>query len=152
MMLHPFFRNKQILVVDQSQKNINDRTWCFWEQRRGMFEEIVFHKWQQLDFYSNHFSGRFDILPYEYKMIRAIDFYNYVLQKAKQYDNIHFYYGKIESLENDKAVAITDNKKYSADYIFNSIIFDAPTFNSFPQNFSSPTFQRLADRNSFKHF
>jgi len=127
MMLHPFFRNKQILVVDQSQKNINDRTWCFWEQRRGMFEEIVFHKWQQLDFYSNHFSGRFDILPYEYKMIRAIDFYNYVLQKAKQYDNIHFYYEKIESLENDKAVAITDNKKYSADYIFNSIIFDAPT-------------------------
>ena len=139
-MLHPFFSNKQILIVDQSQKNINDRTWCFWEQNRGMFEEIVFHKWQQLDFYSNHFSARFDIFPYEYKMIRGIDFYNYVLEKTKQHSNIQFYYGKVESLENenDKAVVTINNKKYSAGYIFNSIIFDhsiPPGKNSLLQHF-----------------
>lgn len=126
MMLHPFFTNKQILVIDQSQKNSNDRTWCFWEQQQGTFEEIVYHKWQQLDFYSNHFSARYDILPYEYKMIRGVDFYNYVLEKAKQSRNIHFYYGKVESLqnENDKASVTIDDKKFFTDYIFNSIIFN----------------------------
>jgi lycopene beta-cyclase len=132
MMQHSFFRNKQILVADTSPKTLNDRTWCFWEQKQGMFEEIVHHKWQQLDFYSNHFSARFDILPYEYKMIRGIDFYNYVLEKAKRYSNIHFCYGNVESLqkENDKAIATIDNKKLSANYIFNSIIFD----HSIPSN------------------
>jgi lycopene beta-cyclase len=126
MMHHSFFRDKQILVIDQSQKIYNDRTWCFWEQKPGMFEEIVFHKWQQLDFYSNHFSARFDIFPYQYKMIRGIDFYNRVLEKAKRRINIHFHYGKVESLqnENDNAVVIASEEKFSADYIFNSIIFD----------------------------
>lgn len=129
MLQQPFFSNKQIIVIDQSPKTVNDHTWCFWEHRAGLFEEIVYHKWKQLDFYSNHFSARYDIIPYEYKMIRAIDFYNYVLDKAKQHSNIHFYYGKVQSLqnENDKVVAIVDDKKFYADYIFNSIVFEPMT-------------------------
>jgi lycopene beta-cyclase len=60
-------------------------------------------------------------------MIRGIDFYNYVLQKAKQYHNIHFYYGKVESLQNEdeKTIVIIDGKKFFADFIFNSILFQS---------------------------
>jgi len=132
MMQQPFFNNKQILVIDKSAKTTNDHTWCFWEQQPGLFEEIIHHKWKQLDFYSNHFSTRFDILPYEYKMIRGIDFYNYVLGKAKQKSNIHFYYGSVQSLhnKNDKAAVTVNEKKFTADYIFNSILFDKPDVNS----------------------
>jgi lycopene beta-cyclase len=128
MMLHSFFSNKQILIIDQSSKTINDRTWCFWELRPNLFEEIVYHKWKQLDFYSDHFSARFDIFPYEYKMIRGSDFYNHVLEKAKQRANIHFYYGKVQSLknENNTAIVTVDQKQFSADYIFNSILFHPP--------------------------
>jgi len=132
MMLQHSFTNKQILVIDQSSKTINDRTWCFWEQQPNLFEEIVYHKWKQLDFYSDHFSARFDILPYEYKMIRGIDFYNYILEKAKQRDNIHFYYGKVQSLksETNTAIVTVDQKQFSADYIFNSILFHPPPDNN----------------------
>jgi lycopene beta-cyclase len=128
MMQHPFFSKKQILVIDKSSKISNDRTWCFWEQQPGIFEEIVYHKWKQLDFFSDHFSARFDILPYEYKMIRGIDFYNYILKKAKQRDNIHFYYGKVQSLKNETNIPLVtvDQKQFSADYIFNSILFSPP--------------------------
>ncbi len=126
MMQHPFFNHKQILVIDQSPKNKNDRTWCFWEKECGLFESIVHHRWKQIDFYSNHFSARFDIAPYEYKMIRSIDFYNYVLNEAKQHSNIHFYYGNVTAIknENGKAGVKIDKNEFHAQYIFNSILFD----------------------------
>jgi lycopene beta-cyclase len=126
MMQHSFFNNKGILVVDQSQKKTNDRTWCFWETKAGTFEEIVHHRWKQIDFFSEYFSARFDIAPYEYKMIRGIDFYSYVLDKAKQQSNIHFLYGNVQSLSTDidKATLTINDKQYSAGYIFNSIIFN----------------------------
>jgi len=126
MMQHSFFSNKQILVIDKEPKTINDRTWCFWETGAGIFEEIVQHKWKQIDFYSNYFSARFDIVPYAYKMIRGIDFYNYILDKAKQRTNIHFLYGNVQLLSNEfaKAVVTADNKQYIGNYIFNSIIFN----------------------------
>ncbi len=125
MIQHPFFIDKQILVIDQSPKNNNDRTWCFWEQQAGVFEEIVHHRWKQIDFYSTGYLARFDLEPYEYKMIRGIDFYNCVLEKAKQKSNIHFYYGKVQSLtaENNKPIVKAGDQQFEAGYIFNSILF-----------------------------
>jgi lycopene beta-cyclase len=127
MMQHSFFKEKKILVVDQSTKNNNDRTWCFWEKKQGIFEDIVHHKWKQLNFYSHNFSSRLNILSYEYKMIRGIDFYNHIIEQAKQHANIHFHQGKVEALtnENDHSVALVDGKNFSADFIFNSILFNS---------------------------
>jgi len=129
MMQHSFFTSKQILVIDQSSKTGNDRTWCFWEKEPGIFDSIVHHKWSEINFYAQDFSSKFDITPYEYKMIRGIDFYNHVLDKAKQQSNIHFLYGNVQSLFNDlnKAVVTIDDKQITADYIFNSIIFKDET-------------------------
>lgn len=126
MLHHPFFNGKQILVIDSLPKNKNDRTWCFWEKQPGIFEETVYKRWKQIDFFSNKFSARFDLLPYEYKMIRGIDFYNYVLHKAKERQNIHFYYGNIQSVtnENGNAIVTVNDKIFTASYIFNSIFFN----------------------------
>ena len=124
-MRDPFFNDKQVLVIDKDKKNNNDRTWCFWETKPGIFEDIVYHKWKQIDFYSNYFSGRFDIDPYEYKMIRGVDFYNYVLNKAQRQNNIHFLHGNVQSLSSvvNKCTVTVDEKQLTAGYVFNSIIF-----------------------------
>lgn len=126
MMNDPFFDEKKILVADESFKNKNDRTWCFWEKENGLFENIIHHRWQQIDFFSNEFSARFDIFPYQYKMIRSIDFYDHIINAAKQRTNIDFHFGKIEAVENeaDKAFALIDEKKIYANYLFNSILFN----------------------------
>jgi len=125
MMQYDFFTNKQILLIDKDVKQSNDRTWCFWEKQPGLFDPIVYHRWQQLDFHSNSFATRFDIDPYVYKMIRGIDFYNYVLQRASDCTNIHFVQGEVTGITNqhDTAVVSTSTNKYTADYAFNSIIF-----------------------------
>lgn len=129
MMQDPFFDDKQILVVDKAPKQQNDRTWCFWEKEKGLFESIVHHQWQQLDFFSNDYSATLAIDPYRYKMIRGIDFYQYVLQKAADKKNIHFHYAEVLGVgnENDKAVLTLASGKITADYIFNSILFQEPT-------------------------
>ena len=132
MMQQPFFNDKEILVIDQAPKNKNDRTWCFWEQQPGVFEEIVHHRWNQIDFFSDHFFARFDLQPYQYKMIRSIDLYNYVLQKANQKPNIHFIYGDIQSVTNqdNQAIVTVVDKQFTADCIFNSILFNQGGDNS----------------------
>ena len=126
MMKHSFFNNKKILLVDKAEKNNNDRTWCFWEQQPGIFEGIVYHRWQQIDFYSNYFSARFDLEPYEYKMIRSTDLYATVLKEAKNHSNVDIIYDDVLSISNsdDVAVVKTINHEFYATYIFNSIIFE----------------------------
>ncbi len=125
MMRHPFFNNKAILVIEQSAKTSNDRTWCFWEQEPGPFEEIVHHRWSQIDFYSNYFSARFDIAPYSYKMIRGIDFYRHVLSGARQHSDIQFLTASVQSIHNNNGMGVvtTASGTYTARYVFNSILF-----------------------------
>ncbi len=128
LMQHKAFNNKNILVVDRAPKNKNDHTWCFWEQVPGLFEPAVHHQWQQVYFYSSHYSSLIDLTPYYYKMIRSIDFYNYVIEEAEKHPNIIFKYGDIEAAGNEgnKGLVIVNSERYTADYVFNSILFAKP--------------------------
>ena len=125
IMQRPFFNHKKILLIDKAAKNTNDRTWCFWEQQPGLFEDIVHHRWQQIDFHSNYFSARYDLIPYEYKMVRGIDLYETVLKEARQHSNIEIIYDDVLSIDNNENLATvkTTNTTFTASYIFNSIIF-----------------------------
>ncbi|MDE3214215.1 MAG: lycopene cyclase, partial [Bacteroidota bacterium] len=50
MRAHEAFRDKKILLIDREPKIHNDRTWCFWEEGDGFFEDIVYKKWDVLHF------------------------------------------------------------------------------------------------------
>lgn len=140
MMQNPFFDNKKILVIDKQQKNKNDRTWCFWEKDADIFEPIVYHRWPQLNFYSNTFSSSLHITPYQYKMIRGIDFYNHVLQCASSKKNIVFLYDDVKKLysENNKGFAETSSGIFSAEYVFSSLLNDDFSFMLKKENNQKP--------------
>ena len=81
------FDAKKILLVDKVEKNKNDRTWCFWETENDLFESIVYKRWGKMWFHDIGFSKLLDISPYQYKMIRGLDFYNYcfgIIQQQKK--------------------------------------------------------------------
>lgn len=121
----PFFSDKKILIIDKEKKINNDRTWCFWEKEDGFFEKIVFKRWSNLFFKTDDQSIPLDVHPYEYKMIRGIDFYEYCFAKIESQKNIDIIYGSI-SFENEDTFSkikidsenIFFNKKA---LIFNSI-------------------------------
>jgi len=91
------FNDKKILLIDKEPKTKNDRTWCFWEKQEGFFEEIVYKRWDKLSFFSDEYSNTMDISPYQYKMIRGIDFYNYCFDEIKKNNNINIIYGKVNA-------------------------------------------------------
>jgi lycopene beta-cyclase len=122
------FRNKKVLLIDKDVKQSNDRTWCFWEKEAGIFEPIVYHKWDQLWFYSETTSKKLSIRPYAYKMIRGIDFYNYCMEAIKQQSNFTLLFQKVDHIFSSEITTgiITEGRTIHCDFIFNSIIFNQP--------------------------
>lgn len=116
--------NARILLLDSAKKTQNDRTWCFWEDTPSPFDHLVHRRWQNLIFHGTDGSSQFDIAPFEYKMIRGIDYYNFMQQELQKRPNIEFAYGQIEQLESDQseARAVVNGKTYRADWGFNSAL------------------------------
>jgi len=118
----PVLKSKKILVIDNTKKLTNDRTWCYWERKDGIFESIVTHRWKYLNFFSTDFSKKLNLKEYTYKMIKGIDFYSFILNFSKDFDNVTFKYENITKIysSNEKGHIFTDKSKYIAKYIFNS--------------------------------
>jgi len=129
MMQDQFFSDKKILIIDAALKNTNDRTWCFWEQQPGVFESIVYHRWNQLIVQSIDGMVQSAIQPYQYKMIRGIDLYNYVKELAAAKPNITWITAKVLGIShaNDEARVELENEIFTAPQVINSILFsDTP--------------------------
>ena len=77
----PFFQNKRVLILEKTAKDQNDRTWCFWEKDKGLWDQLLRHSWSKGDFFSESKSRPLSLPPYRYKMLRAIDFYEFSKQK-----------------------------------------------------------------------
>ena len=130
-------RDKSILIIDRDEKNTNDHTWCFWEKERSPYEEIIAQKWKGVWFHgTDNFSQLLDLQDYTYKMIRGIDFYNYVIPILKQNLNITFLQADIsEVTENVK----TDKGNfYASEAVFDSCYrskYDNPKHHNMLQHF-----------------
>ena len=119
------FNDKKILLLDKEPKTKNDRTWCFWERENGFFEDVVYRKWDSISFLSNEYSSLMNIAPYQYKMIRGIDFYQYCFKEIAKHTNIEVVYGDIKSwhYEISEVVFNINNQEYRLGnaQVFNSI-------------------------------
>jgi lycopene beta-cyclase len=126
------FSDKRILLVDKEEKNKNDRTWCFWETNAGLFENCVYKRWDKMWFHDIGFSELLDILPYQYKMIRGLDFYKHCFAVIGNQQNIDIVYGNVKGIKNEdgKAILLINDERIEAEYIFNSILFEKPALKS----------------------
>ena len=123
-----FFKEKSILIIERTKKNKNDRTWCFWEAGYGDFDNIVYQIWDNALVADTSVQLQFSILPYQYKMIKGIDFYNYILGIIGMHKNITIIQDEVLSY-NDNGDLVTVNtatKTYEANKVFNSL-FDYKT-------------------------
>ncbi len=115
----PFFADKSILLIEKDQKNSNDRTWCFWESNEGDLEEIIHKTWNQSFFASKDYHLNFSLSPFQYKMIRSLDFYKFMQQRLKSLDQLIQVKDEVLKIDNKKVS--TAQVEYSADLIFSSI-------------------------------
>lgn len=119
----PYFANKQIALIDQSKKTINDKTWCFWEKKLGKWEDILFKTWSQGLFYSSKRAINLSLEPYTYKMVRSIDFYNYTKKIIRKKSNFKFIEDEVQGIEeNDQINVLGIKNQYLAQKVFDSRI------------------------------
>ena len=120
----PLLSKKKILVVDANFNKGNDRTWCFWEDSVGPFETIVCKKWSNIEVLKGAMHRSLPTAPFEYKMIQGIDFYQYISDFAKGFDNVEWVASKILTIDSINAKSARVNWEEGAaiaDYIFSSI-------------------------------
>ncbi|WP_299244881.1 lycopene cyclase family protein [uncultured Aquimarina sp.] len=127
MLTDDFFDQKQILLIDKEIKNQNDRTWCFWEKKEGVWDTVVSKKWNHIFFGSTDFSDTIDISPYTYKQIRSKDFYNFVFTFLQEKSNVTLVQEKLIGLNDEGSIVEveTDQKKYLGDKVFNSVLLSS---------------------------
>jgi lycopene beta-cyclase len=121
------FGQKKILLVDREPKTKNDRTWCFWEQKAGFFEDIVYREWSRLFFKTDNISVPLEMGDYRYKMIRGIDFYDKCFSVINLLENIDIRYGEISFEQDNELTAIKINnellERNKKTIVFNSLYF-----------------------------
>ena len=126
---NPKLQSKKILIVDKSDKNENDRTWCFWADKPTVFDEIIVNEWENAHFFGVDYTKHATLNPFKYKMIRGLDFYNFTKSALRQNPNIEWITGEIndiQDLKNGGQITV-ENVNYQADWIFNST-FDIKQF------------------------
>ncbi len=122
MVLSKKFEDKTILLIDENAKKTNDRTWCFWDEK-GMYDELASAKWNAAWFKNEKFERRLDLSPYQYKMVKGLDFYNFIFEELSKNSNIHFVNQKVIDFKElgNHCVVKTALESFTCNQIFNSI-------------------------------
>ncbi len=118
------FNHASILIIEPQEKNKNDRTWAFWEAKKGTFENILYRKWDAVNFRdASNKIQKLDIGNYQYKLLRGIDFYNFTRTELSKSSNIQFIKDSVISIEDNNeyaTVKTTTGEIYKANFVFDS--------------------------------
>ena len=118
---------KKILVIDKEKKDTNNRSWSFWTSQKTDFDILVYKEWQKVRFIAPKIDKTDTLNSLKYKMIRGIDFYNFINAKLSEFENIEFLQAEVSEVisisENHAEVQLTEefeNKIFASEYGFDS--------------------------------
>ncbi|MEM7373127.1 MAG: lycopene cyclase family protein [Bacteroidota bacterium] len=127
MLEEPWFSDKSILILEKDSKTSNDRTWCYWEKGPGKWDDIVEKQWEQGHFITKQQDINFSLLPYRYKMLHSLAFYNLGKERISKAARVHWVEEEIMDMENRNDHIFIQGRKqaFRAGQVFDSRI--APT-------------------------
>ena len=119
------------LEIEKEIKNVNDRTWSYWESPNGSFDSILSKKWSKANFCSEDFDSDFDLNPYQYKMLRSAAFYQSIRNKYSKLKNTTFLHAEVKNIDSKNIVTevITSEGKFQSKKVFNSLFDPKPMIN-----------------------
>jgi lycopene beta-cyclase len=120
----PFFSDKKILILEKEAKNVNDKTWCFWEVGKGKWDDLLSHSWGQAKVHTGSEEINMDLEDYRYKMIRSLDFYENGqkrLKQAPEFDWIKEELDEVKAIGDEVKITAGENS-YLAKQVFDSRI------------------------------
>ena len=122
-LLHSPLRELSILVVDGDAKERDDRTWAFWSKEPGLFDDIIYRSWSQLQTAGPGWRRQFDLGDYRYQVIRGIDFYRRAKAELAAHDRVTFRQGRVEKIEDgpEQARVTIDGRVVAGHWVFDSL-------------------------------
>ena len=123
MSLDSYFDDKSILIIDQKKDKGNDKTWCYWEEGDGEWDDLLTKKWPKVFFGSKDFTETLNISPFCYKMIRSEKFYHKLWRSIDLKSNITFIEDNVKtySVADNKVKVVTNKSTYFGLKLLNSI-------------------------------
>lgn len=114
---------RNVLIIDRDTKNRNDRTWGFWHRQPIIFNHLISRRFHQLEFISTNFERKFDIFPYQYSIIRGIDFYRHIQEHLRKFPQFQFLQANILRVTDQSGYALvnTDQGEFQAEWVFSSL-------------------------------
>ncbi|MGM0507049.1 MAG: lycopene cyclase family protein [Bacteroidota bacterium] len=128
------WRDRKILMLDQSFEPRNDRTWCFWDSPPLYMEELL-HTWRELDIVSRgeHIHGHLG--HYRYACLSSGSYISHLKDLYFDAPNVTFLETKIEEIgespEGDRTVIQTGLGEHTAPWAVQSI-FTPPGWDKAP--------------------
>ncbi|WP_370391992.1 lycopene cyclase family protein [uncultured Winogradskyella sp.] len=121
-----YFDKYSIIIIDKTADKGNDRTWCYWEDGAGEWDDILFKTWDAIYFGSKFYSQQLPLGAYSYKMIRSESFYAKIWRELKLKSNITFVEDEVLQLEDEgnRVKVKTQTELYEGKKVFSSLRFD----------------------------
>ena len=122
MLDDPYFNDKKIALFDKDLKQDNDKTWCFWEKGKGSWDHLVAKKWQNATITGTDGQQHtFNLSPFSYKMIHALDFYDHARERTRTAPNITWIHAEVEEVRLGETITISA----SGEYLIKNHVFDS---------------------------
>ncbi|WP_226389360.1 lycopene cyclase family protein [Penaeicola halotolerans] len=125
-LLRSSLKDKNVLIIDDSPKNANDKTWCYWSDEilsiHPNQDQIV--SWNQVTVSDQIQEVQKPLAHYTYYHVKAIDLYDQVMTEINQSDNITYLTDRVvKTAFIDKGYIVTTENSgvYTGAYIINSI-------------------------------
>jgi lycopene beta-cyclase len=125
--------NLKIVILEPTKKEMNDKTYCFWEEGSGYWDSILGKSWKTCSFQYADLPILKTTHPYIYKMIESSQFYEHCKSSIQKSSNIHWVQDYIEKID-DKGNITGKASSYHAEWIFDSRPPDISTLLDNPNN------------------
>lgn len=117
------YPDASILILDSERAGSGERTWCFWSDRPVPFDSLAYRSWPEIRFRSHTFNEVLALDPYEYRMIRGVDFYDHVLGDLESRQNVEFRTETVREIVDgtDRQPQVkTNSGSYESAWVFDS--------------------------------
>lgn len=124
-----------VLIIDASAKNNNDKTWCYWSDEEDDFSKICEKEWSKIGIQGIGSDLQVEeIAPYKYRKLKSEDWYKFVKNQLKNFPNFQFLQAEIEDIHYAGLGTMVETSK--GKFLARKKLFDS--ISPFPYNQEDP--------------
>ena len=123
-LLDSSLKDSQILILEPTLGEIPNKTWCYWNtEALPIHPEAARFSWNSFYLQQGKQQHQHGLEKLSYYHLNSHDFYAHVLEKIKDFSNVHFLKAEVSSIrciDNEVHVETTSSETYRSNYVFDS--------------------------------